>query len=272
MMREGRRIFFGLGGLGLLVLLFIAGTGALVATPGSADELARFTCERPKPWEAGVLRNVSIAARQVDSVVLASGAEFSFNRAMLACGSRLVAGTSFLDGREVKSRGGGICQVSSGLYNAAQLAGIEVLERNSHSLYDPTEAYVLPGRDAMVSNEGHSDFRFRNSTAADLTIRTFVLGGRLTVVLLGRQRGLRRRRWVETGAVARQAAQKIEKVSAGLAPGRRRLARTGFDGLTAKTRICSCAPESVTHCAQWQVDRYERVDELWNVGPGTAQP
>jgi vancomycin resistance protein YoaR len=179
-------------------LTFLLALALGLASVAGAQELGRFTCERPKPWEAGALRNVSVAAALVDSLVLPPGAVFSFNQTMRAGDGRFVRGTSFLGGREIKSVGGGICQVSSGLYNAALLAGLEILERSPHSFYDPREAYVPPGRDAMVSRQSHSDFRFRNSTAADLTLEATATGGRLTVVLLGapQKPPSPRRRWI----------------------------------------------------------------------------
>jgi vancomycin resistance protein YoaR len=212
-----------------------------LASLAGAQELGRFTCERPKPWEAGALRNVSVAAALVDSLVLPPGAVFSFNQTMRAGDGRFVRGTSFLGGREIKSVGGGICQVSSGLYNAALLAGLDIVERSSHSLYDPREAYVPPGRDAMVSRESRSDFRFRNSTAADLTIEATAVGGRLTVVLLGTQRAPRRR-WISATVLRRRPAGVAEILSTALAPGRCRRLRTGFDGMSVASRLCWAGP------------------------------
>lgn len=253
--------------------LLLASALVLVLGPAStaaSEELGRFSCERPRPWEAGALHNVSVAAGLVDSVVLAPGAVFSFNQAMRAPGGRFVEGTSFLGGREVKSRGGGICQVSSGLYNAALLAGLEVLERSGHSLYEPSEAYVPPGRDAMVSREGHSDFRFRNSTGEPLTIQARAAGGLLTVSLLGHERRPRTR-WIETTVLRRSPAGLRQVGSAALDFGRCSLLHKGFEGLTVSSRLCWTGPDSVTRCAELGLDRYERVDEVWLVGTGERE-
>jgi vancomycin resistance protein YoaR len=252
-------------------------TGALIllalglASSAGAQELGRFTCERPRPWEAGALRNVSVAAALVDSLVLPPGAVFSFNQTMRAGDGRFVRGTSFLGGREIKSVGGGICQVSSGLYNAALLAGLEILERSPHSFYDPREAYVPPGRDAMVSRQSHSDFRFRNSTASDLTIEAMAAGGRLTVLLLGTQRAPRRR-WVDARVLRRRPAGAVEVLSTALAPGQCRRLSVGFDGMTVASRLCWAGPGAETRCADLGVDRYEKVDEVWLVGAPDGKP
>jgi vancomycin resistance protein YoaR len=240
------------------------------ASTVSAEELSRFSCERPQPWETGALHNVSVAAGLVDAVVLAPGAVFSFNQTMRSPGGRFVEGTSFLGGLEVKSRGGGICQVSSGLYNAALLAGLEVLERSGHSLYDPSEAYVPAGRDAMVSREGHSDFRFRNSTGEPLTIQARAEGGRLTVSLVGHERRPRTR-WIETTLLRRSPARLRQVESGALAFGQCSLLHKGFDGLTVSSRLCWVGPDSVTRCAELGLDRYDRVDEVWRVGAGHGE-
>jgi vancomycin resistance protein YoaR len=241
-----------------------------LASVAGAQELGRFTCERPRPWEAGALRNVSVAASLVDDLVLPPGAIFSFNQTMYGGDGRFVRGTSFLGGREIKSVGGGICQVSSGLYNAALLAGLDVLERSPHSLYDPHEAYVPPGRDAMVSRESNSDFRFKNSTAADLTIEAMVSGGRLTVVLLGTQHAPRRR-WISARVLRRRPAGVVEIPSTSLAPGQCRLLSAGFDGMTVASRLCWAGPAS-DNCTDLGVDRYEKVDSVWLVGAPEGKP
>lgn len=231
--------------------------------------LGEFTCERPQPWEEGSVRNVSIAAALIHGVTLAPGEEFSFNAAMEPGLSRFVEGTSYASGRVVTSDGGGICQVSSGLYNAVLLAGLEVLERRTHSLYDPRGAYVPPGRDAMVTRVGRSDFRFRNSTRAPLRIEALAEGGRLEVRLQGRQRRPRRR-WVETEVLETQPFELLQREDPRLAPGERRLVRRGFDGLRVRRRLCWEGPDGQSACRSLGVDRYMRVDEVWRVGPGAA--
>jgi len=251
--------------MGLLAL------GLGPASAARADELARFTCERPQPWEAGALRNVSVAAGLVDKTVLAPGAVFSFNRTMLAGDGRFASGTSFLGGREVKSVGGGICQVSSGLYNAALLAGLDIVERSNHSLYDPREAYVVPGRDAMVSRGGHSDFRFRNSTAADLTIEATARGGLLTVAILGTQHRPRRR-WIETSYPRRYPYHVVEVPDARLPSGSCRQMNRGFDGIRVSSRLCWVESDGITRCAELGVDHYEQVDEVWRVAAPEGKP
>lgn len=246
---------------GLLVLL---AAGSLGAKPVAA--LSAFTCVRPQPWESGSVTNVSIAAGLINGQVLEPGQSFSFNRAMEAGLDRFVEGTSYASGRVVSSDGGGICQVSTGLYNAVLLAGLEVLERHTHSLYDPRGAYVPAGRDAMVTRVGHADFRFRNSTAAPLRIEAHARGGALDIRLLGRQR-VHKDRWIETQLVEKTPLELRQVLDPDMQPGERRRVRQGFDGLKVRSQICWSTAAGLTRCASLGVDDYMKVNERWKVGP-----
>ena len=81
----------------------------------------------------------------------------------------------------VDGLGGGICQVSSTLYNAVVMADLEVLERKNHSL---SVSYVKLGRDATVVY-GSIDFRFKNSRQYPIKISSKISGGTLTIEIYG---------------------------------------------------------------------------------------
>ena len=80
---------------------------------------------------------------------------------------------------EFKPGIGGICQVSSTLYNAALLANLPIVERHNHSV---AVDYVPVGTDATVTY-GEADLRFKNDTDSPIIIKTGVQGGKLTVQL-----------------------------------------------------------------------------------------
>ncbi len=125
--------------------------------------------------------NIRLAAKALDGKRLAPGERFSFNGSV---GERtaeagykealIIEGDVFTPGL-----GGGICQVSSTLYNAAILANLEILERHHHTL---PISYVPPGQDATVAYP-ILDFKFKNTTGANLLIRSSVEGGTLTFKL-----------------------------------------------------------------------------------------
>ncbi|MGQ9456058.1 MAG: VanW family protein [Armatimonadota bacterium] len=127
--------------------------------------------------------NLQLAAEAINGVVVKPGMVFSANETI---GPRLVArgfkpAQIFVRGKLEEGIGGGVCQVSSTLYNAVLLAGLKVLERSHHSRVVP---YVAPGRDATVVY-GLVDFKFRNSNSAPIGIIAQIRGSRLTVSIYG---------------------------------------------------------------------------------------
>lgn len=77
---------------------------------------------------------------------------------------------SYLNGQVVDSLGGGICQVSTTLYNAVLLSELEVTERHNHSMI---VTYVDPSADAAISESAGKDFRFVNNTDAPVYIEGY---------------------------------------------------------------------------------------------------
>jgi vancomycin resistance protein YoaR len=152
---------------------------------GSAALLAEFNCVRPRAVDSGTWHNVTLAASLVNGVEIQAGEEFSFLKAMSGGAGKFLPGNTFSSGRVIKSTGGGYCQVSTSIYNAALLAGLQVLERYPHSFYDAEDAYVPAGQDAAVSGSNHADFRFLNSTPSALTLRAAASGGRVSIQIYG---------------------------------------------------------------------------------------
>ncbi|NTV89136.1 MAG: vanomycin resistance protein VanB, partial [Clostridiales bacterium] len=106
--------------------------------------------------------NIKLAVAKIDGKILLPGEEFSFNDTV---GPRSEDGGyktahTYVAGKVVDGIGGGICQVSSTLYNAVLKADLSVVERRNHMF---TVGYVPYGQDATVSF-GTTDFRFKNST------------------------------------------------------------------------------------------------------------
>lgn len=128
--------------------------------------------------------NVRLAAKALDGVVLTPGEEFSFNQKV---GERTASAgykeaLIIVDDQFVPGLGGGICQVSSTLYNAALLAKLNITERHPHSL---EITYVPEGQDATVAYP-YLDLKFKNNTPGLLLIRSSVQGRTLTFELYGK--------------------------------------------------------------------------------------
>lgn len=119
--------------------------------------------------------NLKIAAQKINGTVLMPGEEFSYNKVV---GKRTVEegykdAKIYADGGVVDGLAGGICQISSTLYNAVLLANLEVTERRNHTY---TTSYVAAGRDATVV-WGTKDFKFKNSRSYPIKIEATVSNG-----------------------------------------------------------------------------------------------
>ena len=127
--------------------------------------------------------NILLAAKSIDNYLIDVGGEFSFNRVVGARTEKRGYKTAkiIVDGEFVDGVGGGVCQVSSTLYNAALLAGLSVTEYHPHSL---PVSYVSPSFDAMV-NSGSADLRFVNNTLNPVYIKTNADGKTLSIQIYG---------------------------------------------------------------------------------------
>lgn len=125
--------------------------------------------------------NIDLAAKAVNNVVVFPGESFSFNAVV---GKRTtekgyLKAPVIVRGELYEDIGGGICQVSSTLFNAADRAGLTIVERYSHSRRVP---YVPAGRDATVSWYG-PDFVFENPYNQPILIRSFYGYGQVSIVI-----------------------------------------------------------------------------------------
>jgi len=127
--------------------------------------------------------NVSVAARAFDELLVAPGEEVSFNKVVGPRSSEAGYRNApvIINNEFVEGIGGGVCQVSTTLYNSVLLANLEIVERTNHSL---PVSYVPIGRDATVVYES-IDFKFRNNTGNYLFIKSYVHGGYITFKIFG---------------------------------------------------------------------------------------
>ena len=130
--------------------------------------------------------NIRLAVEAIDGRILKPGEEFSFN---LATGNRTKekgyqpAG-AYRNGVLIEEPGGGVCQVSTTLYNAIVSSGLSATERHSHSF---TPSYIQPGEDAMVSFDGYAgpDLKFVNSEPTTVAVRASLKDNTLKISIVG---------------------------------------------------------------------------------------
>lgn len=128
--------------------------------------------------------NIHLGAKKFNHILIAPGASLSFNAIL----GEVDANSGFLPELVIKGAkivpeyGGGICQVSTTLFRAAFAAGLQILERQAHSL--PVRYYNPQGYDATIY-PGVVDLRFLNDTDAPILIQSSITGTTLTFELFG---------------------------------------------------------------------------------------
>lgn len=159
---------------------------------GSAEELAAVTdilgSFTTSYATSGSSRcaNVENGARLINGTTLYPGEEFSTYKAVAPfsqANGYYMAG-SYMNGKVVDSLGGGICQVSTTLYNTVLLSELEVTERHNHSMI---VAYVDPSADAAIAESSGKDFRFVNNTDYPIYIESYVKNKNITINIYGKE-------------------------------------------------------------------------------------
>lgn len=153
-----------------------------IGTEAFPDLLATFST---KYQASNVNRttNLRLASNKINGTVLLPGEEFSYNKTV---GERTVAAgfkeaAIFNAGKVENGLGGGICQISSTLYDAVVMANLEITVRRNHQF---VTSYVKAGADATVV-WGSQDFKFKNTRKYPVRITSTVQGGVATVQVWG---------------------------------------------------------------------------------------
>ena len=127
--------------------------------------------------------NLELASEKINGTIIMPGETFSYNKIV---GERTIAkgykeAAVYSGGKVVDGIGGGICQLSSTLYNAVIYANLEITERSNHRFLT---SYVTAGRDATVS-WGTIDFCFKNTRSYPIKIESSVKNGVVTTEIYG---------------------------------------------------------------------------------------
>ena len=163
---------------------------------GSMEEVRRVTARlasfatlfdssnRPRSF------NIALACGKINGISILPGETFSFNDTV---GPRtaengfktakIISGGKFVEGV-----GGGVCQVSTTLYNAVVLSGLKIVEFHPHSL---KVSYVEPSRDAMVSGT-YFDLKFKNTRKTPVYVRANADNGRIVCTIYGEDDSVKR--------------------------------------------------------------------------------
>jgi vancomycin resistance protein YoaR len=178
------------------------------------------------------LTNITLASAAVDGTVLNPGDEFSFNGIV---GERTAAkgyksAGAYSGGKTVQEIGGGICQVSSTIYDCVLHADLEVTDRRNHQFI---VTYLPVGNDATV-NWGTTDFKFKNSTSYPLRIDAKVDGRDLSVKLVGTKLGGGYVK-IESETISTKDYKTIEMEDETIEPGTTKVDTSGHYGYVVDT-------------------------------------
>ncbi len=209
--------------------------------------------------------NLRLAASLLNGVAVKPGEEFSFNSIV---GPRTYE-TGYRDALIITSGkfepgvGGGICQVSSTLYNACLLAGLDIVERHNHAL---AVAYVPLGQDATVAY-GLQDFRFLNNTNYPIYLRSNAEGGQLSIYIYGH---LDNKKYIKVYNMVDKTIeyQEIRELDTTLEPGEEKIDQNGANGYIVRT-FRSFTDESGQLLDEefLATDHYRPLDKIILVGP-----
>ncbi|HEC92246.1 MAG TPA: hypothetical protein ENI51_04515 [Candidatus Atribacteria bacterium] len=160
-------------------------TQDLLKKLGIAQELGTYSTPL-KNKEENTIYNIKLASKMINGRLVKPQEVFSFNKYVGPAEKEdgYKESTIIANGRFENGYGGGVCQVSSTLYNAALLANLPIVERYNHSIYGDATKYVPLGRDAAIFF-GYKDLKFKNNLEHDIVIFAKVLGDILQVKIFG---------------------------------------------------------------------------------------
>lgn len=212
----------------------------------------------------GRVQNIKTGASHINGKVLMPGEEYSANAAMepYTTENGFTEAGSYENGQVVQSMGGGICQVSSTLYNAVILAELEIVERAAHSML---VSYVEPSMDAAIAGD-FKDLKFKNNLETPVYIEGYVEGRYITFNIYGKETRPEGRtiEFVHEVVSSTPAGKKF--VASGDTLGTITKASSGYTGMKAK--LWKVVYENGTEVERKVVNNstYRASEAIYNVG------
>ncbi len=212
--------------------------------------------------------NLKLAMKKLNGVIVASGETFSYNKTL---GKRTVeegyreAG-GYAGGKVVQTLAGGICQISSTLYDAVVYANLDIVERHNHMFL---AGYVGAGKDATVVY-GSLDFKFKNTRKYPIMIKTTIGSGVAKIDIYGIKEDVEYDVDIVTNILSYTPFKVIYENDSSLAEGKQRVSQYGMNGcksITYKVLKLNGAEVSRTVLSS---DSYDPMNKIVNVGPKKA--
>jgi vancomycin resistance protein YoaR len=246
------------------MLLVAVTVGALCAREPAPEEKVIAACATSFSGRSPrQIANALRAAHALDGALAGPGGVFSFNKRVGPWTADRGYGRAPVsyDGELTLATGGGVCQLSSTLYGAVLVAGMEVMERHRH--FWPV-TYARPGLDAAVAYPS-IDLRFRNPLSDAVRIRARRSGGQLVVELLSRASAGRYA--IETEQLAMHPPATIVRIDEGLEPGEMLRANRGQPGREVAVYRVHHRTDGSSERMLISLDAYPTLNRVMKLGP-----
>ena len=235
-----------------------------IGTEAFPDQLSTFTT-RYDASDRDRTTNLVLACQKINGKVIMPGETFSYNDTL---GPRTYAAgyknaKIYENGQVVDGIGGGICQISSTLYNAALMSDMEIVERRNHQF---VTSYVKEGRDATVVY-GLTDFKFKNTRTYPVKIVASASGGIATVSIFGIKEADREYTYsfnTEVISTIPYTTKYVEDSS--LAPGQEVVKQKGANGVVTQTYMTKMLNGKIVSTELLSKDTYSAMQRIINRG------
>ena len=236
-----------------------------IGTEAFPDLLATFSTNY-NAGNANRTTNLKLAANKINGTVLLPNEEFSYNKVVgertIKAGYKMAA--TYSNGAVVDGLGGGICQISSTLYDAVVMANLKITTRRNHQF---VTSYLPAGKDATVV-WGSQDFKFVNSRKYPIRITATVQNGVATIQVWGIKEEVEYDISIETKKIAtiEPATQYISDPS--LPAGQQKVVKAGSNGRKVEAYKVTKLNGQVVSTTLLSKDTYNAMKRIVRVGTG----
>ncbi|OUQ16489.1 vanomycin resistance protein VanB [Lachnoclostridium sp. An14] len=230
------------------------------------DVLGTFTTDFSSSGSARA-KNLEVGAQKLNGHVLMPGETISgyeclqpFTRA-----NGYEPAASYENGQVVDSIGGGVCQISTTMYNMALAAELEITQRQNHSMI---VTYVKPSMDAAIAGT-YKDLKVTNNYSTPIYIEAYTSGRKLTFTCYGQETRPENRKveYVSETISRTDPGAPIERVNNALAPGTRRKVSSGHTGIRSRLWKVVTVDGVETERTLLNNDTYNASKAVYEVGP-----
>ena len=235
-----------------------------IGTEAFPDQLATFTT-RYDASDKDRTTNLNLACKKINDKVILAGETFSYNATL---GPRSATtgyknAKVYENGQVVDGIGGGICQISSTLYNAVLMSDLQIVERKNHQF---VTSYVSAGRDATVVY-GLTDFKFKNTRTYPVRIVATAKSGVATVSIYGIKESSREYTYsfnTKTISTIPFTTKYVDDSS--LASGKEVVKQKGANGLVTETYMTKMQNGKIISNQLLSRDTYSAMQRIINRG------